>query len=122
MDDEEIIRESVGDFLIMKGYEVEHAEDGNKAIELYEKALETSVPFVAVIRDLTIRGGMGGKEAVKKLQEINPDVKTIVSSGYSNDPVMANFREYGFSDVFNKASNSPDYLCRILNRVIKEYQ
>ncbi len=120
MDDEEIIRESVVEFLGIRGYEVEYAEDGEEAIELYKKAHESSQPFNAVVLDLTIRGGMGGKTAIKKLLEINSYVKAIVSSGYSNDPVMANFREYGFSGVFNKASNSPDDLCKILNEVIEE--
>ncbi len=118
MDDEEIIRESVGELLSMKGYEVEYAKDGEEAIELYEKSMETSKQFDVVILDLTIRGGMGGKETIKKLLEINSDVKAIVSSGYSNNPVMANYKEYGFSEVFNKASNNPDDLCRILNKVI----
>ncbi len=120
MDDEEMIIKSLGEFLTTTGYKVEYAKDGEEAIELYETAIKASEPFDAVVLDLTIRGGMGGKEVVKKLLETNPDVKTIVSSGYSNDPVLANYREYGFSDVFCKASNKPDDLCRILNKVIKE--
>lgn len=117
MDDEEVIRSSVGEILKIAGYEVELAEDGNKAIELYKKAMESSKPFDVVILDLTIRGGMGGKETIKKLLELDPDVKAIVTSGYSNDPVMANFREYGFSDVYCKASSTPDRLCNMLHKL-----
>ncbi len=118
MDDEEIIRESMGQLLTLKGYEVECAKDGDEAIALYKKAMETSQPFDAVILDLTIRGGMGGKETIKKLIEIDPDVKAIVASGYSNDPVLANFEAYGFTDVFNKASESGELL-EALNRVLE---
>ncbi len=120
MDDEELIRESVGEFLTMSGYEIEYAEDGDKAIDLYQKAMETLKPFDAVILDLTIRGGMGGKEAMKKLLDIDPGIKAIVSSGYSNDPMMANFREYGFSDVLIKPCKSPEELSKILHRVLNE--
>ncbi len=117
MDDEEVMRTSVGEFLKTAGYEVELAADGNKAIELYKKAMESSKPFDAVILDLTIRGGMGGKETIKKLLELDPDVKAIVTSGYSNDPVMANFREYGFRDVYCKASLNPDRLCNMFHKL-----
>ena len=61
---------------------------------------------------------MGGKETIKKLLEIDPGVKAIVASEYANDPVLANYKEYGFSDVFLKASNKPDDLCRTLKKVI----
>ncbi len=119
MDDEEIIRESIGQLLTYKGYEVECVKDGDEAIELYTKAMETSRPFDAVILDLTIRGGMGGKETIQKLLEIDPNVKAIVASGYSNDPVLANFEGYGFTDVFNKASE-PEELLDALNRVFNK--
>lgn len=118
MDDEELVREALGGILEINGYEIEHAENGEKALELYQKAIETSKPFDAVILDLTVRGGMGGKEAMKKLLEIDPDVKGIVSSGYSNDPVVANFKEYGFSDVLAKPCRSQDELNNVLHRVI----
>ncbi len=118
MDDEHIIRDSVSEFLTQRGYNIVCSEDGEKAIALYQKAIDSSTPFDAVILDLTVRGKMGGKETVKKLLEINPDLKAIVSSGYSNDPVMAHYEEYGFCGVFHKASNSPDDLCAILRKVI----
>jgi DNA-binding NtrC family response regulator len=118
MDDEEIIREAVGQVLTYKGYKVECARDGDEAIELYRKAMETSDPFNAVILDLTVREGKGGKETVKKLLEIDPDVKAIVSSGYSNDPVMVNFREYGFCGFFAK-HNKAEELGKVVYEVIK---
>lgn len=102
MDDEELVREVGGEMLEVLGYEVEFAKDGAEAIELYKKAKESTHPFDAIILDLTIPGGMGGKEAVEKLIEIDPEVKAIVSSGYSTDPIMADFRKYGFSDVVAK--------------------
>ncbi|MDI6794043.1 MAG: PAS domain S-box protein [bacterium] len=102
MDDETDVRETTGGLLKYIGYEVEFTGDGAEAIELYKKAKESGRPFEAVILDLTIPGGMGGKEAVAKLIEIDPEVRAIVSSGYSNDPIMADFREYGFSGVVSK--------------------
>jgi two-component system, cell cycle sensor histidine kinase and response regulator CckA len=102
MDDEETIRDLLSNMLSTAGFEVELASDGKEAIERYEKAMELGQPFDAVIMDLTIPGGMGGKEAIKKLIEIDPDVKAIVSSGYSTDPIMADFRKYGFSAVMAK--------------------
>ena len=102
MDDEGMIREMLSNTLSTAGFEVELASDGKEAIERYEKAREAGQPFGAVIMDLTIPGGMGGKEAIKRLIEIDPDVKAIVSSGYSTDPIMADFRKYGFSAVMTK--------------------
>jgi PAS domain S-box-containing protein len=102
MDDEEVVRESMREILTFAGYEVEPAQDGTEAIDLYVKAKAADKPFDAVIMDLTIPGGMGGKEAIQRLTGIDPEIKAIVSSGYSNDPVMANFREYGFRGAVSK--------------------
>jgi PAS domain S-box-containing protein len=121
MDDEKIIRETAEQLLSQKGYKVECAKDGEEAIELYQRAMEASQPFNAVILDLTIRGGMGGKEAVKKLQEIDPNVRAIVVSGYSNDPVLANYKEYGFCGVFAKHDKTEE-LGKTLHNVINGYQ
>lgn len=114
MDDEEAIRKSVGRMLKRMGYEVELAVDGTEAIERYRKAHEAGVPFDAVVMDLTIRGGMGGREAVQRLLEIDSDIRAIVSSGYSNDPVMADFRKYGFKGVVAKP-----YQIEKLNQVLQ---
>jgi two-component system cell cycle sensor histidine kinase/response regulator CckA len=102
MDDEEMVRLVARTMLKRIGYEVEFAVEGTEAIELYKKAIEMDQPFDAVIMDLTIPGGIGGKDAINKLIEIDPGVKAIVSSGYSNDPIMADFKKYGFRGVVAK--------------------
>ncbi len=117
MDDEEVIRKTTEKLLTLKGYKIECAKDGDEAIVLYKKAMEASKPFDAVILDLTVRGGMGGEDAVKKLREIDPEVKAIVSSGYSNNPVLSNFREYGFCGVFAK-HDEVEELGKTLRKVI----
>ena len=102
MDDEESIRILAGRILNQLGYEPESARDGVEAVMLYKKARESSRPYDAVILDLTIPGGMGGKDAINELLKIDPDVRAIVSSGYSDDPVLTNFQEYGFKAVVPK--------------------
>jgi PAS domain S-box-containing protein len=96
MDDEEEIRVVAEEVLRYIGYEVEIAKDGEEAIARYREAIESQQAFDAVILDLTVPGGMGGKEAIKRLFEIDPNVKAIVSSGYSNDPVICDFKQFGF--------------------------
>ena len=96
MDDEEMIRSLVERALLRIGYEVVSVEDGDVAVRLYQEAKEAGAPIDLIIMDLTIPGGMGGKEAIKEIHKIDPGAKVIVSSGYSNDPVMADFSEYGF--------------------------
>jgi signal transduction histidine kinase/ActR/RegA family two-component response regulator len=103
MDDQEPIRELIFSVLTeIEGDEVTFSTDGNEAIELYRQALEIGRPFDVVLMDLTIPGGMGGKEAITKLLEIDPAAKAIVFSGYSNDPILAEFREHGFSGAMRK--------------------
>ncbi|MBA4416427.1 MAG: hypothetical protein C0392_00740 [Syntrophus sp. (in: bacteria)] len=114
MDDEEMIREITDEILSTLGYEVKFAKDGDEAIELFKKAKESDRPFHAVILDLTIPGGMGGKEAMQKILKIDRQVKGIVSSGYSNDPVMANYRKYGFSGIISKP-----FMIEELNEVLR---
>ncbi len=102
MDDEEIIRELAYEMLSSLRYDVTVVEDGFQAIDIYKNAKESKEPYDLVIMDLTIPGGMGGNEAIKELLKFDPDVVAVVSSGYSNDPVMANFKEHGFRGVIPK--------------------
>lgn len=102
MDDEEMLRNVTRSMLESLGYEVATAHNGEEAIQLYTTAKEAGLPFGAVIMDLTIKGGLGGRETIKRLRKFDPDIRAIVASGYSNDPVMAHFRKYGFLDALNK--------------------
>lgn len=96
MDDEEMLRSISKKMLIRLGYEVLLAKDGEEAIAMFNEARQSNAPIDLIIMDLTIPGGMGGEEAVQKIHKIDPTAKIIVSSGYSNDPIMANYQEYGF--------------------------
>jgi PAS domain S-box-containing protein len=102
MDDEEIIRKMLNNMLSLAGYKAELTSDGAEALEKYAEALESGEPFDAVIMDLTIPGGMGGKEAVKKLLKIDPGARVIVSSGYATDAIMSEYKKYGFCAVIAK--------------------
>jgi PAS domain S-box-containing protein len=115
MDDEADILALLGEMLKIMGYEVEVARDGGEALQLYMAAKKAEKPFGVVIMDLTVPEGMGGKEAIRRLKEFDPHARAIVSSGYSYDPVMANFREFGFSGVIPKP-----YVMEELGRVLKE--
>ncbi|MCP4187791.1 MAG: PAS domain S-box protein, partial [Gammaproteobacteria bacterium] len=97
MDDDEMILNLLKDMLETFGYSVDCAIDGTEVIEKYISAKKSGDPFDVVIMDLTIPGSMGGKEAMKELLTIDPKVKAVVSSGYSTDSIMANYKEYGFS-------------------------
>ena len=102
MDDEQVVRETAREILDHLGYRVDVCDDGTAALNLYREARESGTPYALVIMDLTIPGGMGGKVMMKKLLEIDPDARGIVSSGYCNDPIIAHYREYGFSGVVTK--------------------
>ncbi|MCL4456688.1 MAG: ATP-binding protein [Nitrospirae bacterium] len=102
MDDDKNILEFTGDILRHLGYSVELARDGGEMIEIYESAMRAGQPFDAVVIDLTVAGGMGGKEAIQELMRLDPSVKAIVVSAYFNDPVLADFRQYGFCGAFVK--------------------
>jgi two-component system cell cycle sensor histidine kinase/response regulator CckA len=102
MDDEEVTRNVLSQMLTHLGYEVETARDGAEAIVLYRHAQEAGAPFAAVILDLVVIGGMGGREAIAKLRELDPQIRAIVSSGYSDDAIMADFSHYGFRSVLPK--------------------
>lgn len=102
MDDDEMVRFVAGETLKRYGFEVEFAIDGLEAVELYRKRWEEGAPFLAVILDLNIPGAMGGEEAMKKLLEIDPKAQGYVSSGRTDDPVMVNYSDFGFSGTIEK--------------------
>ncbi len=119
MDDEEAIREVVGQMLTTLGYEAHFTSNGSEAIAVYLEAKKTDRPFDLVIIDMTIPGGMGGKDTIKELLKKDSEVKAIIASGYSKDWVMANFREYGFKGVVKKPFSIGE-LAKIVNKVINE--
>jgi signal transduction histidine kinase/ActR/RegA family two-component response regulator len=102
MDDEQTIAELAKEILSMLGYSVDVANEGSEAVELYRKAWKTSDLYDLLILDLTVPGGMGGKEVIEILGKSYPKIRAIVSSGYSNDPIMANHRKHGFTGVVSK--------------------
>jgi PAS domain S-box-containing protein len=102
MDDEEPIRLLSKEMLSHCGYQCELAKDGHETITFFQQARERHTPFSAVILDLTVPGSLGGKDTILRLREIDPHVIAFVSSGYSNDPIMANYKTYGFHGVITK--------------------
>ncbi len=102
MDDEEVVRDIAAKILEYLGYQVTTCVNGEDAIELYKVAGESGAPFSAVIMDLTIPGGMGGKDAARQILAIDPKACLIVSSGYSDDPVMSDYSIYGFNGAIAK--------------------
>ena len=102
MDDEESIRLLAKEMLSHCGYQSVFAKDGYETLALYQQAVDMNTPFSAVILDLTVPGSLGGKETIRRLREINPHVMAFVSSGFSNDPIMANYKTYGFHGVIAK--------------------
>ncbi|MDH4193860.1 MAG: PAS domain-containing protein [Nitrospirota bacterium] len=118
MDDEVQIRKVLGEMVKACGYSYQTAEDGEEALRIFCKAQEIGEPFSAVILDLTVPGGVGGKDVISKLLTIDPHVRAIVVSGYSNDPVLANYQEYGFKGRVAKPFNLVD-LSVVLNSVLE---
>ncbi|MDJ0762259.1 MAG: PAS domain S-box protein [Myxococcota bacterium] len=119
MDDDATIRKTAREILKEIGFDVALATDGAEAIKLYKTSLLNGTKFDAVIMDLTIPGGMGGKEAIKVLKQIDPQAKVIVSSGYSNDPIMSTFGDYGFIDRVTKPYGV-DQLAKTLDKVMRK--
>jgi nitrogen-specific signal transduction histidine kinase/CheY-like chemotaxis protein len=102
MDDEPAIRTLAVNMLAYLGHDAEAASDGISAVERYRRALGTARSFDAVILDLIVPGGMGGRETMKRLAEIDPSVTGIIVSGYAQDPVVTQYREHGFKGVIGK--------------------
>jgi len=119
MDDEEMIRTVTEEMLKSLGYEVVATSDGEEAIRAYRKAAEEGNPFRAVITDLTVPGGMGGLETLRNLAAFDPEVRAIVYSGYSNDPVMSDYSRYGFRGRITKPFPMAE-LGRVLREVLAE--
>jgi two-component system cell cycle sensor histidine kinase/response regulator CckA len=117
MDDDKMVRTMANEMLSHYGYEVFLAQDGQEAITLYRESLKDGAHIDLVIMDLTVPGGMGGKETIKEIIAANPQVKAIVSSGYSNNPIMANYGEYGFSAAVSKPYRQEE-LIKVINRII----
>jgi signal transduction histidine kinase/CheY-like chemotaxis protein len=117
MDDEEMVRDILKALLKRLGHDVILAENGREAIDTYQNALKSDQPIDLIIMDLTIPGGMGGKDAVHEILALDPKAKVVVSSGYSNDPIMANYRDYGFSAAIAKPYQMSE-LTNIINQLL----
>jgi CheY-like chemotaxis protein len=117
LDDEEMILSLVKQILTRFGYSVVVTTDGAETLSLYQEALMTQHPFDMVILDLTVPGGKGGKDVIQELRALNPDVHAIVSSDYYNDPVLANYREYGFDGMVAKPYKVHDLL-QVIQRTL----
>jgi CheY-like chemotaxis protein len=118
MDDEQVVRTNLGRVLKQMGYETELAADGATAVELYAKAKQGGRCFDAAILDLTVRGAMGGREAVRALRELDPAVRAVVMSGHSDDEVMQEYSQYGFKGALTKPFDREallDVLARVLS-------
>lgn len=116
MDDQESILRVVGRMFNRMGYAVETATDGAQAIELYRTVYESGYPFDLVILDLTVPGGMGGAKTIPEMLKIDPKIKAVVSSGYSNNPIMSNYKDYGFCGVVPKPYTKSQ-LADVLNQI-----
>lgn len=115
MDDEEDIRDTLAQILNRLGYEVATADDGESAVELYRQACAKGPEFDVVILDLTVPGGMGGLQAANEMRRAGGKARFVVSSGYSNDPVIADFPSYGFDGGLAKP-----FLIKDLSRLIRQ--
>jgi CheY-like chemotaxis protein len=119
MDDEQIILDVTHEVLKFLGYDVMFAREGGAAIDLYKTAKSNGSPFDVVILDLSVPEGMGGKDAIALLKAFDPGVKAVVSSGYSNDPVVMEYEKYGFSGKLTKPYKITD-MKEILERLVKK--
>lgn len=119
MDDEQVILDMTREVLKFLDYDVMFAHEGSMAIDLYKKEKAAGVPFDIVILDLSVAHGLGGKETMEQLQKLDPAVKAIVSTGYTDDPVVENFSRYGFVERLTKPYKIND-LKTLLENVMKK--
>ncbi len=119
MDDEIYILKVVLAMLRKLGYKVDSATDGEKAVAMYEQAMKAGEPYAAMLFDVVVPGGMGGEEAIKRILEIDPEAKAIVFSGYAQDPILANYRDYGFKGVIPKPFDLHE-LSKEIHKVVYE--
>lgn len=117
MDDEKMIREILVYSLGKMGFAVTATKEGSEIVKAYEKALASNKPYDLVIMDLTVPGGMSGKQAIEELCKLDPNVKAIASSGYSTDPIMSNYKKYGFCGVISKPYDIHE-LNKVVHRVL----
>ena len=118
MDDEELILQVGGTILRRFGYEVTPVADGEAAVKEYAQALQEGRPYGLVVLDLTVPGGMGGRQALEQLLKLDPSVRAIVSSGYANDLVLSNYQAHGFLGMVSKPYDIAD-LTHTIERVLK---
>ena len=119
MDDEQIIIDVTLEVLQFLGYQVQFARDGTEALALYAKERAAGVPFDVVILDLSVPDGMGGRETIGKLKELDPLVKAVVSSGFANDPYVQDYADFGFAGKLSKPYKIND-MKLILEELIKK--
>ena len=105
MDDDSMVCDIAGNIVTHLGHHAEFAPDGETALDMLKEAIDKGEPYDLAILDLTIPGGMGGKHAITEMRKLQPDIKALVASGYSNDPVLAEFKHYGFDGVVTKPFN-----------------
>ncbi len=122
MDDEPMVLETIGEMLEALGHSAGLADSGEKVVRMYEEALEAGAPYDLLILDLTVPGGVGGEETLKILMSRYPGVKAFVSSGYSNNPIMANHERFGFVGVIAKPYHLEQLGDTILNYLAAEGQ
>jgi CheY-like chemotaxis protein len=118
MDDESLIRSFMEETLSFLGYDVTICDEGLKAVEIYQEAM-ASQPYDLVILDLTVRGGMGGKETIQRLLEVDPAVTALICSGYTDDPAVSHFAAYGFKGALVKPA-SIDKISATLNSIFNK--
>lgn len=117
MDDEKSVREVIGWLMEELGYQVETVGDGKEAVELFKKAWDAGKPFNSVILDINVPEGLGGRETFKELKKIDPEIKAVATSGYSDDPVLLNPGKHGFKGFISKPFKIVE-LKNILNELL----